>query len=134
MLRNKTILAIGYYHKGQTIMNMNIKRTNTQYREIPVFNLPDCAFRERLEMWVDDLAHTTVIVVAQENEYGEWISYIGYPALEQIKSNLQNVGYVKDMCEIRTWEQVLKLGETLSRRDAIAIFPEWRNKRYKNEI
>lgn len=134
----KQILAIGYYHHNQTIliyggeMNTSIKQTDTQYREITVANLPDCYFKEILTSMVTDVNKATVNVVAKKGVIEDWAAYIGYPSYDFIKPELRGSIEINYYCStLRTVTQVLAYGDKLDKQIAEIIFPEWRDKRYR---
>jgi len=134
----KQILAIGCYYHNQTIiltgekMNTNIKRTDIQYREIPVSQLPDCHFKEILTNMVIDPDKASVIVVAKSGMIGDWASYIGWPSLDQLREYHQHKTNVQYYCEtLRTPSQVEAIGDKLDEEIAVQIFPEWRDKKYR---
>ena len=135
----KQILAIGYYHHGQTIimtgenMNTNIQETNTQYREIPISQLPEyCSMKTQVSQWVKDVNRANIFVVAKSDDLGEWIAYIGYPNLEMIKDEYASFGGIVYACTtISSKEQVLKRGDVLDKESAKQLFPEWSYRRYR---
>jgi hypothetical protein len=138
----KYILAIGYYHHGQTIiltgektgekMNTNIKQTNTQHREIPISLLPECYYKEMLAGMVEDPNKATVYVVARMGVIGDWSAYIGWPELKYIKGVRQTYRETEYYCtSVRTPKQVAAYGDKLDRQTAEQLFPEWKDRRYR---
>lgn len=134
----KTILAIGYYHHNQTIiltgenMNTNIQQTNMQYKEIPISQLPECFFKERLSNMVIDPDKASVIVVARLGVIGDWASYIGYPSYDELSDWHKNRETIQYYCNtLRTPSQVSAYGDKLSKDIAEQLFPEWAYRSYR---
>ena len=135
----KTILAVGYYHHGQTIiltsgenMNTNIQETKTQYREIAIAELPDCYAKEVFSTYVTDPNKATVIVVAKAGMISDWAAYIGWPDKSHIKDGFQSSMDVEYYTStLRTPSQVQSYGDKLSKETADEIFPEWSYRRYR---
>jgi hypothetical protein len=135
----KQILTIGYYHHNQTIlflgdkMNINIKQTNIQYREIPISQLPDCEHKRTFENMVVDCNKATIIVVAKIGYVGDWSCYIGWPEINQLSDYHKNRPTIQYYCEtLRTSSQVESMGDKLDECIAREIFPEWRDLKYRS--
>lgn len=134
----KTILAIGYYHHGQTIiltggqMNTNIQQTNIQHRNIPVAQLPECKKKSIYETWVKDNQTASIVVVAQIDYLGRWIAYIGYPNINDVHDDLKNLPHISYHCQtLNHVQNILAYGDVLEKEIAEYIFPEWKDRSYK---
>lgn len=134
--KQKRILAIGYYNQGRTIliMNNNIHKT-IESKEIFIGQLPNSLTKSRLELFVKYPDESCIVVVARLSpEYNDWLAYIGYPNIEDLKEELKDSLSITYHCEtIGTNLEVLAKGDLLDADTARALFPNWSHLKYRME-
>jgi hypothetical protein len=112
-------------------MNDNIKKMS-EYKEVYVTQLPISLYRAKLEIMTKHPEETVIVVAAKLSiDYNDWIAFIGYPEIREIKEEFQTET-MKYFCDtLHTQQQVLDMGDILDERTARLLFPEWSEKRYR---
>jgi len=90
--------------------------------EVSVQNLPPGRMRDMLLPRVEKPAQAIIQVVVLE-QWGSVAAYAGYPRLEELREKSRTVQMQYHCSEIHTQEQVIKLGNRLSTKEAQWLFP-----------
>lgn len=104
-------------------------------KTVSLNDLPACQHKTMLLEKVTNPKTSKICVVAVKLSRS-WVAYVGYPDVRDLKINLDmnsdiNQQLVWDCEHIHNVEQVLMLGNFLNEETARALFPEWRELKYK---
>jgi hypothetical protein len=97
----------------------------TTYKALTVKNLPPGYFKERLTTLVRDPSAATVPIVAITGHVNDFAVYIGWPDVNQLTPEAQQVVdyayYAKTRC---SFDGAKRYGDKISEREARALFPD----------
>jgi len=100
-----------------------------QSKEICIRDLPECYAKESL-LKICVIPENKVWVVAKAGAVGDWACYIGFPKLGDMAypARFSCKWYAFN---VQTPEQVLSNGDKLDQSAAEAIFPEWKERKWR---
>lgn len=91
-------------------------------KTIPISSLPDGQIKAILESYVTNPSSSQVNVVLTL-EMGQYVAYIGYPDAKELREERKNSSDALYNCQkIRTFDQVVRLGDRLSDDERITVF------------
>lgn len=99
-----------------------------QKSSISISGLPSsCQHKSRLESYVSSPSASVNIVLTLES--GQFVAYIGYPDIKDLKPELQNSRDILYHCNrIRSHNQVAQLGDRLDEATRDFLFPNRRTR------
>ena len=100
--------------------------------KMPISQLPNGFFKERLVPMVDLPEESSVFIVAKPGGNNDWAAYIGWPKYEDLTSKQRENVYAAHYCRIGLDpDQVESNGDKLSEDEARILFPIWADKKYR---
>ena len=115
------------------VMNNNIN-VQEQGKTISINMLPDCSHKKLLIDLVTDQAAKICVAACINSTDRTWQAYAGYPDVRDLKP-VPPTDYHFDIqwcCEnVRDRANVLFMGEKLNKETAEILFPDWKDKTYK---
>lgn len=98
-------------------------------KTIAINQLPDCIHKTRLINSVMSSDARICVVACREGIQNRWVAYAGYPDVKDLKPSVYKAEALSVLvwsCEnIHDASSVKILGETLSKKIAGELFPEW---------
>lgn len=91
---------------------------------VKVCDLPEGYYKGRLSEMVVN-SDVRVWVVAEEGSIGDWAAYIGWPQFNEIRPECRSPEVMYYTTSHRLPEDVMALGDKLSREEAVALFPDF---------
>lgn len=104
-------------------------------KTIALNKMPDCSHKNSLIDLVMDKS-CRICIVAVSNKDKTWQAYAGFPDQRELKSILPiNANFqIEWLCEfVHDRAAVIMMGEKLPEKVARQLFPEWEDKKYKND-